>query len=229
MNTDHDALIDSLHHELENDVRLTTINDLNRTYVEIEAYDRAIALLEAYENQIPWDDQAMLHVLIGDNLLYAGSLLGARDRYLTTVRRYTKSPAANDALERLYLLETARSDTAALKRLCYCLSRMYCEQWKSAEDSLKVLLATPLRQQVYYYLALLYKTVGNIPHAVSMLDMVEQEFPAQTLLFIPLLRAEIYLLLQQYDEAYTILEDFIIEYPQSIYAVKARRLLVTIQ
>ena len=144
------------------------------------------------------------------------------------VRRYTKSPAANDALERLYLLETAREDTVSLKRLCYCLSRMYCEEWKSAEDSLKVLLATPLRQQVYYYLALLYRIVGDIPHAISMLDAVEQEFPAQPLLFIPLLRAEIYLLLEKNEEAYTVLEDVIVEHPQSIYAVKARRLLDTI-
>jgi tetratricopeptide (TPR) repeat protein len=229
VNLNHDALIDSLTRELEREMHVSTIIALNRAYIQTEEYNRANTLLETYDNRVAWNEQALLHTLVGDNLFFAGSLLGAREKYLTVVSRYTKSPAANDALERLYLLETARIDTSALKGLSYCLSRMYCEQWQRAEDSLKQLLTTPLRQQVYYHLALLYRKKGDIPHALSILDEVEQEFPAHSLLVIPILRAEIYLLLQKNEDARKVLEDLIVKHPQTIYAVKARRLLKTTQ
>ena len=56
VSTDHEALMDSLQRELEHEIRVSTINDLNKTYVQIEAYNRAITLLETYENQVAWND-----------------------------------------------------------------------------------------------------------------------------------------------------------------------------
>jgi len=220
---------DSLHNELDLEIRMTTIGTLNKHYIKNHDYNGARDFLETYENKVEWNDQAIIQVLIGDNLLYAGSLLGAREKYLTVVGRYTKSPAANDALERLYLLETARTDTNTLKRLAYVLGRLYCEQWMIAEDSLKQLLETKLRLHAYFHLALLYKETGDIPLAMSMLDALENEYPAHKLLAVPLLRAEIYLDSENPDGARAVLEDLIIQYPQSIHAVRARMLLKTIQ
>lgn len=219
---------DSLLLELDKNTSMKTIEALNTYYVQHDEYNKATILLEEYENKVDWNEQAVICLLIADNLLYRGSLLGARDKYLLVVSRYTKSPAANDALERLYMLESARVDTFTLKRLTYALSRLYCEQWDVAEDSLKQLLDTPLTLLVYYHLALLYEKICDMPLALSTLDALEQRCPAHNLLSVPLLRAEIYIASEKFDQACTILEDLIIKYPQSIYAVRARSLLVTI-
>jgi tetratricopeptide (TPR) repeat protein len=220
--------IDSLEAELDREICLSTILELNRCYVQQEEYSRAIQHLQSYEHAVSWDDQAALHVLVGDNLLYVGSLIAAREEYLTVVSRYTKSDAANDALDRLYLLETGRIDTIALKRLGYALSRMYTRQWTVAQDSLRQLLRTYVGSQAYYYLALVYKETGDIPLALGTLDALMRDFPKDNNLRVPLLKAELNILSNHVENARTLLEDFFIEHPQSIYTVKARALLNSI-
>ncbi|MBN2620882.1 tetratricopeptide repeat protein [candidate division WOR-3 bacterium] len=216
---------DSLQTELAKEVRMSTIVAINQCLVQQGDYSGAVALLQTYERDVSWCDQATIHALIGDNLLYAGSLLAARAEFLTVVSRYTKSSAANDALERLYLLESARTDTTALKRLAHALSRIYTRQWKLAKDSLILLLDTRVGMQAYYYLALLYKNTGDIPLALGTLDALMHKFPGDLNLNVPLLRAELYILSQRPEQARVTLEDLIIQHPQSIHAVQARALL----
>jgi tetratricopeptide (TPR) repeat protein len=223
--TDAASVADSLHIELEKEVRMSTIVALNQCFVQQEDYSGALALLRTYESDVSWDDQAVLHVLIGDNLLYAGSLLAARAEFLTVVSRYTKSGAANDALERLYLLESARTDTTTLKRLAYALSRIYAQQWRIAEDSLKTLLDTRVGMQAYYYLALLYKNTGDIPLALGTLDALMRKFPGDRTLNVVLLHAELSIQSSHPEQARSILEDLIVQHPRSIHAVRARALL----
>lgn len=227
--TDPVMVADSLHAELDKEIRMSTIEALNQWYVQQGNYGGALALLRTYENDVSWNDQAVIHVLIGDNLLYAGSLLPAREEYITVVSRYTKSGAANDALERLYLLETARIDTLALKRLVHALSRIYAQQWAIAEDSLKILLETRVGIQAYYYLAMLYRNTGDIPLALGALDALMRKYSDDQNLNVPLLRAELYILSDRTEQARAILEDLIIQYPRSIHAVRARALLTSLQ
>lgn len=221
--------IDSLHIELKMNPQMSIITELNTYYVRQGNFSSAISELEKYENVVSWEDQALLHFLIADNYLYAGSLLAARAAYLTIVQRYTRSGIANDALERLYLLETARHDTTTLKQLTYTLSLMYSKQWQDCEDNLKNLINSNLAIHVYYYLAIMYRERDDIPQALSTLKALDQNLPGHHLLSVPVLRGELYLIIKDMESARIILEDFIIKHPNAIQTVRARALLETIQ
>ncbi len=225
LNLGLDAKIDSLEAFLRQNVQLPTVLELNKYYLRTGKIDDSNALLQKYERYFPPDDRAIIHFAFADNRLYYGKILEARDEYLTLVSRYPRSDIANDALERLHLIEATRPDTILLKRLGYALYLYYTNQLSAAEDSLKNLLRTKIGAYAYYYLALVYREKDDIPLVLGTLKELNTSFPEHTLHNATLFLAEVYLQTDNKKEARNILEDLIVKEPTSIYGVRAREML----
>ena len=162
---------------------------------------------------------------IGDDHLFAGNILLAREAYLKLVAIYPSSEHANDALERLHLIESVRKDTVFLKRLTHSMFLYHTDQLHTAEDSLKNLLETKLAAHAYYYLALVYRKKSELPLALSALKELNKSFPDHKIHNAILLLAEILIKCKSKKEAKEVLENLIVEKPTSVYAIRAREIL----
>jgi len=220
-----EAKIDSLEAILNKNVQLPTVLELNKYYLRVGKIDEGNALLQKYERYLPSEGRATVHFTLGDNHLFDGKILAAREEYLKLVSLYPHSDMANDALERLYLIETTRKDTVMFKRLAHTLYLFHTEQLSAAEDSLKNLLKTKIGAYAYYYLALVYREKDDIPHVLSTLKELNTTFPDHALHNATLFLAEVYLQTKNKKEAQKILEDMMVKEPTSIYGARAREML----
>lgn len=220
--------IDSLQTSIRQNPQLPVVLELNRCYLRMGKYNEGINLLKDYERHFKSEKKSILIFNIGDDYLFAGMILPARNEYLKLVNRYPRSEIANDALERLYLIESTRQDTILLKKLARSICLFKSEQFDSAEDSLKDLLKTKIGAYAYYYLACLYKEKEDLPMALSALNELGNSYPDHKIHNAILLLAEIHLRSNNEKKAQDILEDLIIKKPNSIYAVRAREMLKTL-
>ncbi len=220
-----EAKIDSLEAMLDQTVQLPIVLELNKYYLRAGKIDEGNALLQKYERYFPAEGRAAIHFTLGDNQLFDGRILAARDEYLKLVNLYPQANIANDALERLYLIENTRIDTVLLKRLTHTLYLFYTEQLSAAEDSLRNLLKTKVGVYAYYNLALVYREKGDIPLALSTLKELNTAFPDHALRNATLFLAEVYLQTDNKKEAQKILEDIMVKEPTSIYGARAREML----
>ncbi len=220
-----DTKVDSLKASLDHSVQLPTVLELNKCYLYMGKFGEGIELLRRYERYFALEEKSIVLFTIGDNFLFTGKILEARDEYLKLVNHYPHSQIANDALERLYLIETTRKDTVLLKKLAYTLFLYHTDQLHTAEDSLRNLLKTKVGAYAYYYLALLYKKKDDIPLALGALNELNNYFPEHTIHNATLFLAEIHLQSNNKKEARKILEDLIVREPTSIYGVRAREML----
>jgi tetratricopeptide (TPR) repeat protein len=125
----------------------------------------------------------------------------------------------------LYLIEAARDDTVALKRLGNALLSLQTQQYEAARDSLKQLLATRAAPHAYYYLARVYEKQDDIPLAIGSLQELSSKFPDHTIHSADLFTAELYRQSDNINKAREILEQLVVNAPNSIYAVQAREML----
>ena len=220
-----DTKIDSLKASIHQNPRLETIIELNKCYFLAERDSLGIALLKEYSNRLGGHADALIALNLGDDYLYTGEILKARNEYLRLVNRYSGSEFANDGLERLYMIERARTDTMRLKILGYSIFLYESEQTEQALDSLKPLIKTRLGDYALYYIALTYIKRDDLGQALSALDDLNSLFPDHKVHNAILVQAEVYIGLGKVKEARTILEQLIVRAPSSIYAVKARTLL----
>ncbi len=220
-----DTKIDSLKNLLSEKLQLPTLVELHNCYLRAGKIKEGITLLKEYEDRFKSDKKPFFMFAIGDDHLFAGNILLAREEYLKLVAKYPSSEHANDALERLYLIESARKDTVFLKKLTYSMFFYYTDQMNSAEDSLKNLLETKIAAHAYYYLALVYMKKDKLPLALSALKELNKSFPNHKIHNARLLQAEILIESKSEQEAKEILEKLIVEKPTSIYAVRAREIL----
>jgi len=217
--------IDSLENLIAQKPQLSLILELNNLYRQAEKFDSGTIILRKYEDVMLPKERPYLIYNIGENYLFAGKLLDAREHYLETTARFSKSEIANEALERLYLIEVARKDTILLKRLARSICAFEMENLKAAEDSLKNLLKTSLGDYAYFYLALVYNKKGEFPLALGALDELNKNSPNHSIHKAYLLYAEINLKLGNKKKTKEILEELIIKMPQTIYSVQAKELL----
>jgi len=220
-----EATIDSLETLLDQNPQIQIVLELNKCYLRTGNYTSGIHLLLEYEKNFNPEEKSVIRFTIGDNYFFAGKMLEAREEYLKLVSRFPQSQVANDALERLYLIEFARKDTVLLKRLAHAIYLYEIKEFDSADDSLKHLLKTTIGPHAYYYLALLYKSNDDLPQALSALEELNENFPEHKIHKAILLIAQIHLHLDNRKEAQKILEDLIIKEPTSIYAARARQML----
>lgn len=217
--------IDSLKILFEKKTDFQALVELNRVYQNLKMFDSANIYLKKYENQYGSEEQAQLNYLIGDNLLFKGELLPAREQYLKTVARFSSANYANEALERLHLMESARKDTILLKRLARVIFLYEIKDTKSAEDSLKNLIKTVVGDYALYYLALVYASKGEQNMVLSTLEQLEKDFSGHRIHSAKLLMAETYFRLGKKLAGKKMLEELVIKYPNSPSAIRARELL----
>ena len=217
--------IDSLKSIVDKNPKLSIITELNMCYFMAGHDSLGIELLRKYYDRLGTHDNAAIRLHLADDYLYTGDILGARDEYLKLVSRYPGSIFANDALEKLYMIENARLDTTTFKSLGYSIFLHQSGQLDAAKDSLKNLVRTRLGDYALYYLALTFIKQENLGQAVSALDNLTTSFPDHKIHNAILLQADIYIDLNKEKEARTILEELIVREPTSIYAVRARKML----
>ena len=217
--------IESLKVMVSSHPRLTTILSLNNIYCATAAFDSAIALLTNYERNAPSEEKPQLSFSIAEDYLFAGRILDAREHYLQMVERHSRSEIANDALERLYLIEISRTDTIILKKLTQAVSYYQIAYYTAARESLKNLIITKLGDYALYYLAQVYDAQSEISLALSALDELNSKFPDHKIHKAALLAARLLMKLNNKKEARRILEALVMKLPESVYAVQARKMI----
>ena len=217
--------IDSLLTLIRHDPRTESILELNRLYGQVGQPDSGTALLVRYGNIVPVDQRSQLAFQLAENYLYAGRLTDARETYLTTAALDPGSDLANDALERVYLLELGRRDTLELKRMLNVLAEEAYNRLDSVPPRLRPFLSGPLADIAYYRLGLIAARLKQYPEALAAFAELGRRFPEHTFHQVPLYEAEIRIALGDRAQARAILEDVIIRMPASIYACRAREML----
>jgi tetratricopeptide (TPR) repeat protein len=225
LSLDLSAKIDSLESVVSQYPQLASILELNMCYFLAGKDSLGIELLKKHYDRLDAYANASMSLYLAHDYLYTGDILKARNEYLKLVSRYASSEFANDALERLYMIEKVRIDTVKFKSLGYSIFLYESDQLDAALDSLKTLIKTPLGDYALYYLALTYMKMDDLAQALSALDELNSSFADHKIHNAIILQAEIYIDLDKIKEARTILEELIVRAPNSIYAVKARALL----
>ena len=221
-----DARIDSLENSFEQSRQIETLLELSECYIALGEYHKSIELLKKNDRYFINDlDKARLMYESGSVYLFAGDIVKAHDIYLRLISSYPKLEVANDAAERLYLIETAQGDTVRLKRLINMVRLYETGQHTPAVDSARQLLKTPVGAHAYYYLALVYNSMGDLSLALGALVELNKVYPEHRVIDAYLVMSDLYTALDKNKEAREILEDLIVREPNSIYAVKARQRL----
>lgn len=198
---------------------------LHKYHLQMNDYERGIEVLTEYEKYAPREEKADILFLRAETYFYRGELVNARAEYLRLVSTYPRDDIANDALERLHMLEALRPDTVLIKKLSHALFLNFTEQTAGAIDTLKILLSTSMGVHAYYHLALIYVNLDDLPLALGALRELDETYPAHHHLGAQLLKAYVYRTLGEKQEARTILEEIIVRNPNSIYAARARKML----
>ncbi len=201
---------------------------INNLYRLADKFDSANIFLKECERYIEKDRFPLLSFLIAENLFFAGEILNAREKYLGVVARFSNNEVANNALERLYLIEMARKDTVALKGLARAICLIETDQLDSAEKSLKDLINGAIHEYALYYLALCYYKKDELNLALAILKDLDKDFKNHKIYPSKFLLAETYIKLKLYKEARKVLEDLIVAEPNSAWAVRARQMLLGI-
>ncbi len=221
-----EAHIDSLENAFAQDRQIETLVELSKCYMSTGEYRKSIDLFKKNERYFVKDiDKARLLYESATVFLFAGEIVKAHDTYLSLISSYAKFNIANDAAERLYLIEAARDDTVQLKRLLNVVRLFETGQFEAAADSAKGMLKTTVGAYAYYYLALTYNAMDNLPLALGTLVELNKEYPEHRIFEAILFQADMYASLDKKKEAREILEDVIVREPNSIYALKARQRL----
>jgi tetratricopeptide (TPR) repeat protein len=217
--------IDSLRTLIQGSPRLESILELNRLYGRTGQPDSGIALLVRYGNIVPVDQRSQLAFQLAEDYLYAGRLSEARETYLMTTALNPGSEIANDALERVYLVELGRRDTLELKRLLAVLADEAYGQLDSVPQRLRPFLSGTLSDIAYYRLGRAAARLKQYPEALAAFAELRRRFPEHTFHQVPLFEAEINIALGNSTKARSLLEAVIIRMPASIYAARAREML----
>lgn len=221
-----EARIDSLENAFTQNRELETLLALHECYLMTDQYHKSMSLLGQAERHFQKDaDKSRIMFELGSVFMFVGEITKAHDMYLRLVSRYPKLDIANDAAERLYLIETARDDTVQMKRLINVVRLYETAQYEAATDSARVLLKTVVGAYAYYYLALSYRGLGDLTLTLGALEELNTEYPGHRVYEAVFLQASVYMILGELESAEEILQDLIVHEPNTVYALKARQKL----
>jgi tetratricopeptide (TPR) repeat protein len=221
-----EARIDSLENSFEKNRQIETLLEISKCYIAAGEYHKSIEGLKKNERYFTKDvDKARMMYETGNVYLFAGDVSKAHGTYLGLMSSYPKIDIANDAAERLYLIETAQGDTVQLERLVNLVRLYETGQYGAAVDSARGLLKAPVGAHAYYYLALAYNAINDLSLALGALEELNKVYPEHRIVEAILSQSDIYVALGKEKEAREILEDLIVREPNSIYAWKARQRL----
>ncbi|UCC11206.1 MAG: tetratricopeptide repeat protein [candidate division WOR-3 bacterium] len=217
--------IDSLEAALARDTRLSTVLALNTCYLRRGDYDKGLELLSRVEEQLPLDDRPSIGLQRGDNFLFSAKPLDAREAYLKLVSEHPHDERANDALERLYLIEKTRKNMSLLTRLTRAMGLVHTRQYGLAEDSLLALIRTDKSGYAHTFLARVYIEQDKLPLALTTFKTLTAKFPDHTLDHARITHGMLYLQTGDTLNAKAVFEDMILRNPGSLYADRAREIL----
>ncbi len=217
--------IDSLEAALSQETRLSTVLALNSCYLRRGEYARGLDLLSRVEEQLPPEDRPSIGLQRGDNFLFSSKPLDAREAYLKLVAEHPHDERANDALERLYLIEKTRKDMPLLNRLTRAMGMLHTGQYHMAEDSLLALIRTDKSGYAYTFLAQVYVEQNKLPLALTTFTALAAKFPDHTLDHARIAHGMLYLHTGDTLNARAVFEDVILRNPSSLYADRAREIL----
>jgi tetratricopeptide (TPR) repeat protein len=220
--------IDSLEAALARETRLSTVLALNMCYLRRGEYDKGLELLSRVEEQLPPQDRPSIGLQRGDNFLFSGKPLDAREAYLKLVVEHPDDERANDALERLYLIEKNRKDMPLLNRLTRAMGLVHTRQYRMAEDSLLALIRTDASVYAYTFLAQLYIELDKVPLALTTFKTLAEKFPDHTLDHARIAHGMLHLQTGDTLDAREVFEYVILRDPGSLYADRAREILQSI-
>jgi len=221
-----EARIDSLEHAFAQNRRIEIMLELSECYITTGQFHKSMTLLGQNERYFPKDaDKSRIMYQLGNVFLFVGEVNKARDTYLQLMSRYPRLDIANDAAERLYIIETARDDTVQLKRLGNVIRLYETEQYAAAVDSARILLKSTVAPYAYLYMALAYRSLGDLTLTLGVLEEMNEKFPEHRVHEAILLAADVYMVLGKRKDAEEILKDLIVREPNTIYALKARQKL----
>jgi tetratricopeptide (TPR) repeat protein len=217
--------IDSLRQAITDSPRLEAILELDRLYGRTGQPDSGIALLTRYGSVVPAEQRPVLAFQLAEDYLYIGRLTEAREAYLRTAGLDPGSGTANDALERVYLMELGRRDTLELKKMLAVLAGEAHGLPDSVPARLRPFLSGSLADIAYYRLGQAAARLGQYPEALAAFVELRQRFPEHMFHQAPLMEAGIRAALGDSSRAREILEEIIVRLPGSVYAVRAREML----
>ena len=222
--------IDSLENAYTAHRQFETLLVLHECYLLSGQYHKSMSLLGQGERHFRGDTaRSKIMFELGNVFMFVGEMDKAHDQYLRLVSRYPKLDIANDAAERLYLIETARDDTVQLKRLINVIRLIETVQYAAAADSARVLLRTKVGAYAYYYLALAYRGLGDLTLTLGALEALNDEYPEHRIYEAVFLEASVCMILGELVRAEEILQNLIVQEPNTIYAYKARQKLETLR
>jgi tetratricopeptide (TPR) repeat protein len=225
-----EARIDSLEDSFARSRTIETLLALNECYLMTDQYQKSMTLLGQNERHFRNDlDGSRIKFELGNVFMYAGEIAKAHETYLGLMGRYPQLDIANDAAERLYLIETVRDDTVQMKRLINVVRLYEIGQYDAAVDSARVLLRSPVGAYAYYYLALAYRGKGDLTLTMAALDELNSRYPEHKIYEAVFLQASVHLILGELKNAEELLEDLIVREPNTIYAYRARQKLEKIE
>ncbi|MEO0215833.1 MAG: tetratricopeptide repeat protein [candidate division WOR-3 bacterium] len=219
------STIDSLKEQLKESNEFELVLKINNLYLAENKSDSANLFLRECEKKLCPSYHPLINFLIGENLFFAGRILEARESYLLTASRFTSHEIANDALERLYLIENARGDTANLKRLARAILFIEIDKTKDARDSLRELINTRVGGYALYYLGLVNFNEDQFDLALKFLMQLDRDFIEHKFPRAKILQARVLIKMGRKKEAREVLEELIIKDPASVYAIMAREIL----
>jgi tetratricopeptide (TPR) repeat protein len=221
-----EARIDSLENSFAQNRQIETLLALNECYLVTDQYQKSMALLGQNERHFKNDlDKSRIRFELGNVFMFAGEIIKAHETYLGLVGRYPQIDIANDAAERLYLIETVRDDTVQMKRLINVVRLYEIGQYEETVDSTRVLLKSAVGAYAYYYLALAYRGKGDLTLTMSALEELNERFPGHKIYEAVFLQASVYSILGELESAEEVLKDLIVREPNTIYAYRARQKL----
>jgi tetratricopeptide (TPR) repeat protein len=221
-----EARIDSLEKAFAQNLQIETLLALNECYLVTDQYQKSMALLGQNERHFKNDlDKSRIRFELGNVFMFAGEIAKAHETYLGLVGRYPQLDIANDAAERLYLIETVRGDTVQMKRLINVVRLYEIGRYEETVDSARVLLKSAVGAYAYYYLALAYRGKGDLTLTMSALEELNERFPGHKIYEAVFLQASVYSILGELESAEEVLKDLIVREPNTIYAYRARQKL----
>ena len=221
---------DSLEAVFARDARIEDLIELSRYYVAGAEYRKALEVLKTHERRFTQGaDRARLMYETGSVYMFAGDIAKAHETLLRLLGTFPALEIANDAAERVYLLEAARDDTVELRRLINVVRLFETGQHGAAADSARVLLGTSVGPHACYYLARAYEATGEMGLALSALEELDRAYPEHAIHEAVLLRADILAGMGKTEDAVEILEQAIVRAPDTIYALKARQRLAALR
>ena len=225
-----DARTDSLEKAYAQKRQIQTLLELNKCYLATGQFHKSMTLLGQNERYFfRDDDKSLIMYELGNAFMFVGEIDKAHGTYLQLMSRYPQLEIANDAAERLHMIETVRQDTLRMKRLMNVVRLYETAQYDVAVDSARALLNTALSAYAYYYLALAYRGLGDLSLTLGALQELNKKHAKHRIYEAFFLEASVYMILGEVEHAKEVLKDLIVREPNTIYAVRAREKLARME